>query len=287
MIGPVPSRWTSRRHRTLLSVLALACVGLGVAWSTDAVARAERTTETVPAEGWREEAQLVYSVPVLDGTPGFPDGTVLPMGEPGYLSTVSPRANLTFRWRVVEPSDVPAQGVLRLEAVLDATSPEGRALWTLREALAETPLQGRADATAEGVLDLPALEARIEREILATGQPRGDVAWRLEARVAFTAALPGESEAAHESVYPIPFSYSTPLYVLPDAEEATWSRAHGEPTVLVHETRAGPEGLLRAPHAPLLALAGLAALVHLWREGPLPTPAAPGSRQATLDEVEP
>ncbi len=240
----------ARENRTALAAVALAALALGTLWSTQAASATRVQVATIPApDAWTESATFTYRVPVANASGPYAAGTVLGMGEPGYFTTISPRFEVAFRW---EPEGLPAarltaSGTLKLIV-------QGAGGWRFEAPLDNRTASGQALALG-GVVDLPA----IQRDVEAAGHDASNASWAVVARVAY--AAPG----VQSSTFTLPIQYDPPLYVLPSAEALATTTAHGQPETRVTQTRAGLPGLLGAPAAPALALAGVGALVALVR----------------------
>lgn len=249
------------RYALVLGTVGVLAVALGVAWAEDAIARVERTERAIVADRWVEEGRFTYLVPVVRDSPAFPNGTVLPMGEPGYFATVSPRVNLTFAWRLTEPEDTVVRAAGTLTVVLRSDAPDGRAYWTIERSLASAlPTNVTGDGLVlGGTLDVATLAAEAENVTRGLGARPGKTRWDVVARVHFTVETPF-GDWGNASSFTLPVQYENPLYTLPDEEGSALERPHGRTVLLVEETRAGPRALLAKPLVPATILGGLALL---------------------------
>jgi hypothetical protein len=226
---------------------------IGGLWLADAATHVERTQSVEQQHRWVERGAFAYSVPVERASPVFPNGTVLGMGEPAYFSTVSPRVLLNFTWWLEEPAAVPVDAAGFVKAVVRAEAPDGRAYWTLEEPLANGTLAGMGQALVmSGVLDVPALDARLHDTLRELGMGEAKTTWQVVAEVRF-AARASWGAVQNESVFRMDMDRSPPLYMLPGPDLASSAYAHAEERVLVQESRAGFVAALRAP-LPLAAV---------------------------------
>lgn len=243
----------AREHRPALAAAALVALALGTLWSTQAVAAPQREVVTIPApDAWRETGRFTYAVPVENASGPYPAGTVLGMGEPGYLTTLSPHALVTFAWS--------AEG-LRAERVTGHASlrlvVQGASGWRVERDLANLTFDQAPDAPVrlDAVLDVAGTLSGLR----SAGHADETATWSLVARVARAAPEPAAQ------AFTLAVHVDAPLYVLPAPSALATVVPHGEPRVEVHEERAGAAGLLRAPAGPLLALAGAGVLALVLR----------------------
>lgn len=226
---------------------ALLLVGVGVAWTTDAVASVERVVAVREHDGWSEDARFTYVVPV-EG-----EDAPLPMGEPGYFTTRSPRIPITFAWSAQDAQAAPLSGeatlVLRIVA-----SADGKEAWRVEEPLARAEIVART-AELAGIVDFPKAEQAIEAARLEEGKRNETLSWSVLAIVSH--ARDGQV-ATSEFLFPM--RYDAPLLVLPGADEAHETRAHARSEPYVETTRAGWRGLQEDPRGPAALAAGLAGI---------------------------
>lgn len=277
----------ARRYAAPVTLASVAAIALGALWAADAAQAVERL-ESASIEGrFVEEGAFTYSVTVLRPSPAFREGTVLGMGEAGYFTTVAPRVDLAFRWSIPEPAGARAAAAVSLELVVSATSPTGRAYWTLRYPLAEATHAGAAD---EGVLlraffDFDRVLPDVANTTQALGANGARIAWEVVATAKYAADGPG-FEARNASRFALPIDVDAPLYVLPDEDGARFVREHGTPRVRVEERVAGVAGVLERPLAlaPIgLGIVGLALVVRERRPRPED---ARGEERAFEDDVD-
>lgn len=247
----------SRELGRAIALGALACLALGILASLDAVTHVERYTEVDVVDPWAETGAFTYEPLLADGS------GALPMGEPGYFTHDAPRVAVRFAWTLDDPTAerVTALGSLTLTLSQDAAP--GRAAWTHVEELASATHAGAATdpLLLEGVVDLPA----VARAAAAGGSEGGphrrvqDAAWTIRASVRFESAPNGEHRA-DESAFDLPLAYAEPLYVLPDADDATETKDHAQRIGTTREVGGGANALLTEPGALLLLALGAGGL---------------------------
>jgi hypothetical protein len=260
MLSPNPSEAmqpllrAARAHRASVAAAGALLLVVGGAWALQAYEHVERTQDTAVSKAWSEQAGFTYSVPVQRDSPMFRNGTVLGMGEPAYVSSISPAFDVSFRWQVAQPavSDAQALGSMVVEVRSDAQ--DGRALWTLEFPLANASSSAGQPLAMQGTVDLRDLEAQVHQGLQALDVGEAKLTWQVLARVAYTWHAPW-GEVRNTSAFALPVRFDGPMYMLPTADEAQSGREHGDQLVTVHEQRAGLAGLLAAPIA--LGIAGL------------------------------
>lgn len=282
-----PIERAARRYAAPVTLASVAAIALGALWAADA-ARAVERLESASLEGrFVEEGAFTYSVTVLRPSPAFREGAILGMGEAGYFTTVAPRVDLAFRWSIPEPAGARAAAAVSLELVVSATSPTGRAYWTLRHPLAEATHAGPADegVLLRGFFDFERVLQEIDNTTQALGASGARISWEVVATAKYAADGPG-FEARNASRFALPVDVDAPLYVLPDADAARFVREHGTPRVRVEEREAGVAGVLDRP----LALApigfGVVGLALVAREKRLKPEGASRVDRAFEDDVD-
>lgn len=230
----------------LLTIAALACLALGLAWSVDAATNVESYDEVERIDPWGERGSFTYAPILADGS------GELPMGEPGYFTNEAPTMRVGFAWQL---DDVAAR---RVTALGDLSLVVQHRAWKHVVPLATGQLDGNpGDALVlEGTIDLPATEAAIEA---TPGRDASEATWALLAKVRFASA-PSESHKGDASEFTLPIQYTPPLYSLPGESASTFSKDHASTRVVHHEAPSGPRALLREPSGPGLVLAGIAGL---------------------------
>lgn len=234
-----------------IALLALAGLSFGILLSVDAITHVERYEEVRVVDPWSEKGTFTYAPLLADGS------GELEMGEPGYFTTEAPRVRVAFEWALDDAGAerVTALGALRLVVHHDAS--RGRAAWTHTEEIANATHQGGSGDpfVLTGQIDLPAIAERIAE---TPGRRDDDTTWKLLATVRF-ASTPVLSHAADSSEFVLPFTYTPPLYTVP--EQASTSKDHSQRQVTTHEDRAGFSALMHAPMGPLLLVASVVAVV--------------------------
>jgi uncharacterized protein DUF5305 len=265
---------TLQRHRRHALALGVGLLLLCAAWSYDAAGRIERIHEVTQDHRHVEQGVFTYSVPVVVDSAAWANGTVLGMGEPGYFSTISPRALVNFTWEMREgaPSNVQAVASLVL-AVRAEQANTGRVLWSFEDALAEGTSNGSSALVVPAVLDIPAIDARVRDTVQTLGLQDLGTAWTMVATVSYTAQFPWGQER-NTTAFTLPVERAPPMYMLPGADALRFPREHADVQTVVHEQRAGAAGLVRAPLGPLAFLAGAALLVIVRRRPDVPDAAA-------------
>lgn len=262
-----------RRHRVPLTVLAVAMLVLGGAWAHAATSQVERQATTHLEDRWVERAAFTYEVPLERDSVLGRAGARLPMGEPGYFSTVAPNVDLTFTWALQSPaaSELVAHGEIAID--VKSHSPSGRPYWTERIVLAEGQAAGPAGTplVLRAVLPVEELQQRVNDLAGTVGSKAGTVQWNVVGLVRFSAQTPF-GRVTGPSEFVLPLTLDLPLYILPDATGGTFVREHGRPVVTIAEHRAGWTALASVPLA-VLAMAGgaiaLALCVRSRRGDPL------------------
>ncbi|HVL46930.1 MAG TPA: DUF5305 family protein [Candidatus Thermoplasmatota archaeon] len=248
-----------RDHGPAASAVAAAMLVVGVLLAQQSF-QAETSTRVVEErELWTERASFVYTVPVTRNDTLWPNGTVLPMGEPAYYRTVSSHVPVTFRWEAAAPSGVDGLAHASLALRFRADAKDGRAYWDVVHPLDDAVSAG-ARVDLAGVVDLDFLVSEL-RSLAVTMPPgEGKINVSIEATVAYAVA----TDAAHRSgkaVYRMPVTVQDPRIVLPNAAQATWSKSHVEATSFRLAKPAGWAGVFGNLPALALAVLGVAGLV--------------------------
>lgn len=230
----------------ILSGIALVSLAFGLMWTVDAATEVEVYDELTRVDPWGERGAFTYA-------PLLADGTARPMGEPGYFTTDAPRMRVAFAWTL---DDAAAR---RVTALGELALRVEHASWTHVEPLGEGQLDANPGnpLAIEGVVDLPAVEERIEA---TPGRDASAGRWSLVATVRFE-STPVSAHRSDGSEFVLPIQYTPPLYSLPGEEGSIVTKDHAREQVTRHEDAGGVAALVARPAGPLVLLAGLAGLV--------------------------
>src|SRR5581483_6547531 len=259
-----------RAHAAPAMLLAglLLVAGLAGAWS--AYHEEARDTRTVSTTRWSESAAFAYSVPVTRNSTHWPNGTVLPMGMPGYFRTISDRVLVNFTWA---PSGADAERGLAdasLTLRVRADSPQGRPFWSFERPLAQGLFAAGEPVALHGTVDLDGTAAEVERASREMPVGDGHLNVTVIARVAYAFDRAGQDEAG-TSEFALPVGLGDPRVTLPDPGDITWERPHATLSTSTTATTLGWAGVLGSLRSLALVAGGVAALAAIaWavRAGP-------------------
>lgn len=250
-----------RHHRAITALGALLLlVSLWFAASAYAAPVQERHVDSTTR--WAESSAFTYRVPVTRNSTHYAVGSEFPMGEPAYFRTVSDAILVNYTW--TPSSDDPAlAGVAAGKLVVRvlAADPDGRPYWRIEHTLAESNApQATGGLLLSGRVDLDALVEEVNGLMRELPVVEGTVNWSVRATVVYAIDAHGAHEQG-ERERVLPINAGDPRYVLPGADELTWTDVHTEDRAYSITHAAGVPGVVRQWPALLVAAAAIGLLV--------------------------
>lgn len=246
--------------RRALSWLGASLLVVGAWISTAAYAAPASSSHEVETALWRETSSFSYAVAVTRSTTRWPEGTLLPMGEPAYFRSESGSVLVEHAWLPDAPEDARGVAASELRVLVEARDRMGRPYWSVSHPLDQATTQDLAAGVhVAGRVDMDRLVnevATLNRELPAG---EGALNWSVRATIVWSVESAGERTSG-ESVYELPFLVDDPRFVLPAADALQEERPHTRGTRVTVASVAGWPGVLRSLKGPLLLAAGALAL---------------------------
>lgn len=261
-----------RRYRVALAALGAASLALSLLLATQAYGEEIVQRQTTEQPRWSEAAAFTYQVPVTRNSTLYPNGTVLPMGEPAYFRTVSPGIPLNFTWRMQDLGRATGNVSAELTLRVQADAGRGRSFWETRHVLdnatSSAPQEG---VRLHGYVDLDREVAEVAALLQQMPPEGGRVNWSVEARVGYD-VVGTHGPDAGTSLFVFPLDVSDPRIKLAPPEALAWTSPHSAFVTTSSHHLAGWDGVLSSLPALGLLVLGLAlGGAAAWAEASDPT----------------